>query len=554
MAIGTGLVQGTSRGLAREQEWKFRDRTRSMAREESQLDQLIGQINTNQQMKYRKERDTVADNQWTKTHALRVSADDRAEDANVRAEAVETRARDWNVLRKERYPIEMKQADERHSWLGKQESRAEKTSEQQTEAYNYNKGRRTFREDVEKKTLAWQEAREERAGKTFEQQEEAYNYNKGRRTQAEAVANMTVRQMELKLEELERDGSEKGIKEAADLRALIKEKMQADIGLTKQRTETLKNPPTTSRTLKLLTFDQAKTIGKNYHAVQSIVKAGKKLPYQSDTGPSQFSVMGEAGFFNGARLKGMIPVGATRSEVNQIFEGIFQGLLEQVVQHPKKDNEYTTLNAQLLRGSTIEEHRVRMNSLRNEFMRQMWDGFIKGAPTNTGEDYLNMKPRKGYSFEEEIGLDFDHKEGGRANRGFWGTLMREDTGLLNLAFGAHGSAKFGTEEFVAQQFGKDLNPDKYMKKRPPFNLFGAQPTNERFTPFQLGQWIDAAATQYTSRGSIDWDHFSVLPDNKKADFYSKLPEDKQSQFKIEWESFIQEEQKDRILYRQNPAR
>lgn len=555
MAIGTGLVRGTSRGLAREQEWKFRDHERNMSREESQLDQLIGQINTNQQMKYRKERDTVADDNWAKTHGLRV-------DANTRAEAVETRARDWDTKRKEAYPTEQERLKDRHDWLRKQESRSEETFDQQTETNEYNIGRRPFREEAEKKARDWATAQEARNVDIHEQRKEATDYSKAQRTKQESVTDMTIEEMELRLGELKRQNTDKAIQEAAELRGLLRTKTQSEIDVNNARAGALNFPTGTPRTLKPPTVEQAKTIGKNYHAVRSIVKEGKNLPYQSDTGSSQFSVMGEAGFFNGARLKELIPVGVTRSEVNNIFEGVYQGLMEQVIENPKKEGEYTTLSNQLLRGANIEEHQVRMNSLHKEFMRQMWGGFIKGAPTKTGDDFLNTKMREGYSFEEEIGLPFDHKEGGRANQGFWGAVTGKgsegpgDMHLRDIAFGGKSSAQFGTEEFVAQQFGKDIDPDRYVNKRNFKDYFFDTRTiaKERFTPFQLGQWIDTSVDQYTDTGLIDWHSFSVLPDYKKANLYSKLPEEKQPQFKIDWESFIQSEQKDQILYRQDPGK
>lgn len=142
MAINLGLVEGTSRGIAREADWKFRDHSRSMAREESQLEKIIATTKYNKEQRYLRERNARADFESDRTFGLRANADKRAQ-------AAEDRNVYWDEKRRERYPTVIEQEDERHQVFVDEAKDRGEAHDIMVEESEYQKGRRSFREKAE---------------------------------------------------------------------------------------------------------------------------------------------------------------------------------------------------------------------------------------------------------------------------------------------------------------------------------------------------------------------------------------------------------------------
>ena len=343
MAWDAGMASGASSGLARESAWKPRDREALMHQQTSQLDQLIGQINVNTQMKYRRERDAITDDQWAQTQALRVNADKRAAAAAVRDEERHDVIIEESEYQKGRRPFREKVAEDTYRWRKEghemeKETHADtlKTNElqrkhwQRENEHNYGKPG-LFGDKVG-------DAIRGITGKSWLRHIPGYDALAGTKGYKDLLREEAALKIRLLREKRDYENSPEYKKIQAEKRDLERRLTESQIDENKARAWALENPQKTAPKVgKFLSNTEARNIGLNSPILKNIARDMGGFPWfghnimewQSGKKPSMSRNLVTGGRQIGASLRRQIPIGLPANELEQAIAAIWQGVLMQ---------------------------------------------------------------------------------------------------------------------------------------------------------------------------------------------------------------------------------
>ena len=289
-----GLVRGTARGIAREADRKHGDHIRQMNTETSQLDALIGQLRSNKEDRYRRDRDAENTRRWNLTDA-------RAKEAHTWAGDRHAATLDTHAYQKGQRPILKERAEDIHTWRGEQQERHRDENEfmygdEDTPGY------RDLQRDATQLQL------------------EATRRNEAWLTSAEG-----------------KDYTDR-------LRGLGEDKLETDIDVNKARAWALRNPKSASTARpKTLTYTDVRRIGENLPSPRTMLKdhgtewnplnwGHKYLPWTAPMGQKSLtSQLQSSGVEAGLRLRRQTPGGIAMSELEQQIGALWEGVLSQEI-------------------------------------------------------------------------------------------------------------------------------------------------------------------------------------------------------------------------------
>lgn len=526
MAINLGLVKGVSRGIAREAEWKFRDHTRAMAREESQLEKIIATTQYNKEQLYLRERNARADLESDRNYGLRVDAGNRAErglkiDEDRHAYEVERRPwrekveeQDFNYRRqlmdqgKERfgwekddrkYDIEVRRPREETLWSWQKDDRDHFVKVErpwQEQLREWEKEDRTYLTDV---TRPNQE-------KLHEQQ---VDLNKG------AIESNWLRNREMRRGSKTREQYRK--ENAANL-ALTWSQIKANNARAAGAG--------TSSALKLPSSSDYRMMGSS-SSLPSVLtgEGGRKTDWISPGSYSQVDAIRDVGTNIGVRFVRELPLRQmTREQIEGALGNAWEGVLQGI--RKDKDGKEYSVRSVIMGDLPFEQQTAREDRARTAFMR-------------AARDTINSYFRGGTSPADGGSSDVDRKR---------------DAMKVGQTTPGEGRVGPGPESWSAKRLADepvdvsklDLTPDGWwMRQFKKWGVPDATYYGQEGNMFMIGKWMEEQADIYARTGRFDWDTYKKLggdaPDSKlKADFVTKyLPPNIQQDFIDQWRAMQQ---------------
>lgn len=526
MAWDLGLAQGTSRGLQREQAWKTSDRNRSAAREDVQFEQLVNQINLNTERNYRRERDKVADTQWqTRQDFLEKQANIRNEqwgqEFDFRKQAEKTRTNQWN----KEYDLRKRGADEateRHDYWKERQPKLDAMADKEhglrvkgLEAeYDHLYGGETWfgkliPDNLEKhfpQSMVRKKGYREMLREQSQQKIDDFNANAPLR---DAQNKAALAEAEWKQKDYAYRNSPEGQAELKEIRQLDRDLKTSQIDYNKARAHSLRNPQSTSTSrVKPMTREDARKLGASI-TLPTIVTGNKPgwghyLPYKDAPDKSSIhKIIMDQGYNVGTQLRSQNPASTTSVELDQIIGGVWEGMVGQVIGEDKR-----TFDTAILHGVSQDQMTSRRSEAYNTFRQSVLRGY--NTPNIANDTAKQNVADRIFGAEGNTG-DIDTS--------FWGASRPRGTGdnSINAAY----------DRVQARRIGENVRTD-----------MGAA---EKDFLFNMDAYTQIQADTYMTRGSLDWDNFAIMSTSQKSKLFNMLSPEKQAQFKIEWESFQQDQ-------------
>jgi len=526
MAWQLGLTEGTSRGLEREQAWKTMDRNRAAAREEVQFEQLVNQINTNTERAYRAERDAVADNQWSRRQGFLEKQEDTrnkqwGDEFAFRKKAQRTRNKQWGKEYNLRKQI-TDHATEKHEYWRKRQPEIDAITDELTREQiegirkenEHLYGGETWLgkllpDSVEKylprsmvRNKGYREILREKSQLDVDTHKEEAPLRKAQNEAAMALAEWQKKDLTYRM-------SPEGQAELKGIRELDRQYKQSQINVNNARVEALRNPQSSSTSrVKPMTRAEANRYGASVTLPNIAAKdtggfTHNYLPYKDNPDkPSIHKIILKQGEMIGRDLRRQNPANTTSVELDQIIGGVWEGMVGQSFGDTDKKRSFDTAITDGLRHD-------QMTPRRNEAFNTFRDAVLRG--------YDNPRAGTGSWLDNEAD-DTPVNPPQAIDTSFWSGGRSRGTGDNSMTSAYEKTVERKIGERIRGEMG--IDKDDYI--------------------FQMDAYLRMQANQYISRGSLNWDDYRSMSENQKMKLFNLLPADKQAQFKIEWESYLQD--------------